>query len=153
MTFFSIGPIDYCMFLFSTKWFIKNITGGLIRIYNTVSIACVFTHPLEYILGNVFPGMSAVILFKSRMHIVCVLGSFLFLFIATHEGHSGLEFPVSAFEAHPFHITAEYHDFHHFKNTGNFAAYFSIWDSLFGTNKAYLESQNNNASNLRSKIK
>jgi sterol desaturase/sphingolipid hydroxylase (fatty acid hydroxylase superfamily) len=107
--------------------------------FNTVSIACVYTHPVEYLLSNVFPGLSSFFLLKSNAHVVSVLGSFLFLLIATHEGHSGFEFPISPFEAHPFHLTARYHDFHHLKNIGNYAAYFTFWDSLFGTNKVYYE--------------
>lgn len=35
--------------------------------------------------------------------------------------------------------SAEYHNFHHSHNIGNYSSFFTYWDSIFGTNKAYFE--------------
>ena len=58
------------------------------------------------------------------------------------EGHSGFAFPkpVSVALGHLFTLVpflgteSAYHDFHHEKNVGNFSSFFSIWDTLSGTN-------------------
>ena len=52
--------------------------------------------------------------------------------------HSGYNFPFS-----PFHLLdriqggAERHDFHHSHNIGNFGSFFTFWDWITGTDRAY----------------
>ena len=105
--------------------------------YNTIAISSIYAHPLEFIVGNAIPTFIGVFIFKSKAHVVSYFGWYMFRFIDTHEGHSGFEFPISAFGAHPFNIDTRYHDFHHLKNIGNYASFTTIWDSLFGTNVVY----------------
>ena len=61
----------------------------------------------------------------------------IYRFIETHEAHSGYEFKYSIFDANPFNIDGDYHNFHHYKNSGNYATFFKFWDQFFGTNIAY----------------
>ena len=39
----------------------------------------------------------------------------------------------------PFQSEAEFHDYHHSKNDGNYGTFFPFWDTIFGTNKNYLK--------------
>ena len=39
----------------------------------------------------------------------------------------------------PFETDASYHDFHHFKNVGNYGGKMTIWDSLFDMNTDYYQ--------------
>ena len=34
---------------------------------------------------------------------------------------------------------ASYHNYHHSHNKGNYATFFCIWDTIFGTNQSYYE--------------
>ena len=76
-------------------------------------------------------------------------------YIESTEGHSGYEFSWSPFRLIPFSSGGRYHDFHHAVNVGNYASFFSIWDSVFGTNKVFYETQRqleNNASEAKVKV-
>jgi sterol desaturase/sphingolipid hydroxylase (fatty acid hydroxylase superfamily) len=35
--------------------------------------------------------------------------------------------------------SAEYHNFHHSHNVGGFGSFFTLWDTVFGTNKDFFE--------------
>jgi len=51
----------------------------------------------------------------------------------TAEEHCGYDFPWNPTRLIPFYEGAAYHDYHHSKYTGNYAAIFPIFDRLFGT--------------------
>ena len=109
--------------------------------YNTIAQACIYTHPIEFILGNIFPMMSTCLMFRSKMHIV-TLGAWIPMRIFfTHDGHSGYDFPFSPLKTLPFATTSVYHNYHHLKNIGNYSSGLRIWDHIFGTNSVYLEEQ------------
>lgn len=55
----------------------------------------------------------------------------------TVDGHSGYEFSWSPYRLLPLSGSSSYHNFHHFKNVGNYSSFFTIWDTVCGTNKAY----------------
>lgn len=55
----------------------------------------------------------------------------------TIDGHCGYEFSWSPYRLLPLSGSSEYHNFHHSHNVGNYASFFSYWDSLFGTNKDF----------------
>ena len=57
----------------------------------------------------------------------------------TLDGHCGYDFSFSPYRLIPLSGSAEYHDFHHSRNVGNYSSFFSIWDSVWGTNKAFYE--------------
>ena len=106
--------------------------------FNITHLASVYAHPLEFVFGNSFPSLAGMFILKSRIHVVTFLGWTIFRFIETHEGHSGLEFPISMFSIIPFSAGSKYHNYHHLKNQGNYASFTTIWDRIFGTNETYL---------------
>jgi sterol desaturase/sphingolipid hydroxylase (fatty acid hydroxylase superfamily) len=63
------------------------------------------------------------------------------------EGHSGFAFPrpISVLLGNLMALNPimgtdpSYHDFHHEKNVGNFSSFFTVWDTLFGSNEKYFE--------------
>lgn len=53
------------------------------------------------------------------------------------DGHTGYDFSFSPFRLIPFSSSARYHDFHHSHNLGNYSSFFTIWDTILGTNGDY----------------
>lgn len=51
----------------------------------------------------------------------------------TAEEHCGYDFPWAFGRLIPFYQGPAYHDFHHSRSTGNFAAVFPFWDKMLGT--------------------
>ena len=109
--------------------------------YNVCHLSAVYCHPAEYLFGNTLPSMMSLLILKSNVHVICFAGWIIFRLIETHEGHSGLEFPVSPFSVIPFNTGATYHDYHHLKNQGNYSSFMSLWDQIFGTNQPFLENE------------
>ena len=66
----------------------------------------------------------------------------IFRVVETHESHSGYEIPapISVLTGNVFRLipfmgtTTKYHDYHHSKNVGNYSAFFTICDTIFGLN-------------------
>jgi len=65
---------------------------------------------------------------------VTVFAYYIVRMIETTEGHSGYEFPGSPFYLLPFGADYTYHAFHHSKNIGNYSSFFTIWDTVCGSN-------------------
>ena len=105
----------------------------------TVGIAAEFAHPLEFVLGNMLPVALGPHLLGPNVHLLTVIAWYVIRISETLDGHCGYEFSWSPFRLIPFSGSAEYHDFHHAANVGNFGSFFLIWDSVFGTNKAFYE--------------
>ena len=103
----------------------------------TVCITTNYAHPLEFIFGNILPVALGVIILGPRVHIVTVWTWFALRTFESTEGHSGYDFPWSIFRMLPFGSDYGYHVFHHSNNIGNFSSFFTLWDSVFGSNKAY----------------
>ena len=57
------------------------------------------------------------------------------------DGHGGYDWPFSPFGLWPFRPSAEEHDWHHSKNLGNFASFFTVWDDLCGTDRHTVEAR------------
>ena len=57
--------------------------------------------------------------------------------VETIDGHCGYEFSWSPYRLLPLSGSSEYHNYHHSHNVGNFGSWFSLWDTLFSTNKDY----------------
>ncbi len=109
------------------------------KFYNTFHLACVYTHPIEYILGNTFPLLAGALILQNKMHIVTLMGQIVTRLIETHESHGGYEFKYSLFQIFPSMVDTNYHNYHHLKNIGNFSTYWIYWDSLFKTNEQYFK--------------
>ena len=107
----------------------------------TVGIAAEYSHPIEYILGNVLASSMGVIILDRHVHITTSIVWGLIRIFETTDGHCGYEFSWSPFRLLPFGTSATYHDFHHSHNVGNYSSFFSIWDTIFGSNRVYYKYQ------------
>jgi len=106
--------------------------------YNiTVSLASEYAHPLEYLLGNLLPSAVGGKLLGAKVHFITHFLWNALRVMETVDGHCGYEFTWSPFRLLPFSGSSSYHNFHHSKNVGNYSSFFTYWDTLFGTNKAY----------------
>lgn len=103
----------------------------------TVSIAAEYSHPLEFLFGNLLPTAIGPAILGSNMHVVTVFAWYMVRVGETLDGHCGYDFSFSPYRLIPMSGSAEYHDFHHSQNVGNYASFFSVWDTVFGTNKAF----------------
>lgn len=142
------------------RWFYKSIHKKHHTFARSVGVAAEYSHPVESALNGVIPLFIGPILFslcgnhlaKAAPAIFAVSGGhghgthygFLATWVAartldTVNAHSGYQFP--AFIA-PFNNLlgcggAEFHDFHHSHNIGNYGAVTYLWDYVCGTDKAY----------------
>lgn len=105
----------------------------------TVGIAAEYAHPVEFIFGNMLPTSAGPAILGGNVHLLTVFAWYVIRFGETLDGHCGYEFSWSPFRLIPFSGSAEYHDFHHSANIGNYGSFFSVWDSVFGTNKAFYD--------------
>ena len=103
----------------------------------TVSIAAEYSHPLEFVLGNLIPTSVGPLILGPKMHIVTVFAWYFVRVCETLDGHCGYEFSFSPYRLIPMSGSAEYHDYHHSRNIGNYASFFSVWDTVFGTNASF----------------
>ena len=104
---------------------------------STVAIAAQHAHPLEFVLGNLLPTAVGVIILGSKIHCTVAFTWYILRSIESVEGHSGYEFSWSPFRMLPFASDYGYHAYHHSHNIGNYSSFFTIWDTVFGTNKIY----------------
>lgn len=105
----------------------------------TVGIASEYSHPIDYIFSSVIPaGMGSLIL-GEHMHYTTLLLWTMVRLGETLDGHCGYEFSWSPYRLIPFSTSASYHNFHHKHNIGNYSSFFSLWDTIFGQNKAFYQ--------------
>jgi len=128
-------------FVFScTHWLLhrKWIYGHVHKMHHThitpVCISAEYAHPLEFLFGNLLPTSLGPVLLGKHTHLFTVLVWYIFRSGETVDGHCGYEFSWSPYRLVPFSGSAEYHDFHHTHNVGNYSSFFSLWDTVFGTN-------------------
>ena len=105
----------------------------------TISIAAQYAHPLEFVFGNLLPAASCPLLLGTRMHFTTAFTWYALRFIESAEGHSGYEVSWSPFRVLPFGSDFAYHAYHHSHNIGNYSSFFTIWDTVFGSNKVYYD--------------
>ena len=79
------------------------------------------------------PFMVPVLMMGDKIHIATLLCFSFFKIINTHFGHSGYMLPINLSGWMPYQVDQGFHDYHHFKNQGNYAANLGVWDSLFNT--------------------
>lgn len=65
-------------------------------------LAAIHTHPVEYIVGNVFPMIIGPAILWHRMHRASCFGWYFVRICETLEAHSGYSFPFSPFRLLPF---------------------------------------------------
>lgn len=103
----------------------------------TYSLAAMHAHPLEYVFGNIVPSMTGPFLLAHRMHRASMFGWYLIRGLESLDGHCGYAFPWSPFRLLPCAPEGDYHYFHHEQNVGNYASFFTWWDTILGTNTVF----------------
>lgn len=111
------------------------------RFYNVIHISYAYAHPLEYLFGNILPNFFTILILGKYVHFITYLGFLWVRLMETCEGHCGYEFSFSMFLGFPLMTDSSYHNFHHLKNRGNYSSMFSLWDTIFRTNKDYIEAE------------
>ena len=124
--------------------------------YNTtVGIAAEYAHPIEFILGNMLPTAIGPMIIGPNAHMLTIFAWYTVRFGETLDGHCGYEFSWSPYRLIPFSGGSDYHDFHHSANVGNYASFFSFWDTVFGTNRDFyqhLEDRKKASKGLKTKV-
>lgn len=144
------GSLMFCMlcedatFYFShrflhLRWVYPYIHKMHHEYSQTVGIASQYTHPVEFVLGNVIPTAVGPLILGPHMHLLTVFAWYALRIGESLDGHCGYEFSFSPYRLIPFSGSASYHDYHHSHNVGNYASFFQIWDTIFGTNKDYFQ--------------
>jgi len=105
--------------------------------YNSVSIASLYAHPLEYLFSNLLPTSMGFMLLGNRVHLATFYIWLTIRIVETIDGHCGYEFSWSPFRLLPLSGSSEYHNFHHSHNSGTYGSFFTFWDTICGTNKDY----------------
>jgi sterol desaturase/sphingolipid hydroxylase (fatty acid hydroxylase superfamily) len=98
----------------------------------TTSIAAIYAHPLEYLIGNAIPATLGPFMLGRRMHMSSYFAWGIWRIAEAVQGHSGYDFTWNPYRF--IHLTSDgkEHAFHHSENIGNYSG--SIWDLIFGTN-------------------
>lgn len=59
-------------------------------------------------------------------------------FLDCHMNHAGYDFPFNFFGlSYIKKLETTNHNYHHFRNIGNYGSMFAFWDDYFGTSKTY----------------
>ena len=100
-------------------------------------MAYAYFHPVDAFFGALLPSAIGPAVLGPNMHYATYLTWGMLRILESTDGHSGYEFPWSPYRLIPFAASSTYHDFHHSNNIGNYSSFFTIWDSLCGTNKVF----------------
>ena len=123
--------------LLHSTWMYKSIHKIHHEIDITFSLAATHTHPVEYVIGNIIPMMVGPAILDYRMHRASMFGWFFIRIGEGIDGHCGYSFPWNPYRVLPGVVDDDYHFFHHFQNIGNYSSFFSLWDTVFGTNSEF----------------
>jgi sterol desaturase/sphingolipid hydroxylase (fatty acid hydroxylase superfamily) len=116
-----------------------NVTGIVYwHLFSSVSISAVYSHPIEYLIGNVLPVLAGPKILGIKMHLATLHIWIFFRILKTLSAHSGYLFPWEPFAYIPYGTNGDFHSFHHSHNVGNFGSAFTIWDKVFGTDIEYI---------------
>jgi methylsterol monooxygenase/4-alpha-methyl-delta7-sterol-4alpha-methyl oxidase len=134
--------VEDCVFywthrLLHTPFFYKRIHKQHHEYSTSIGLAAEYAHPLEFVFGNMLPTGLGATLLGGRCHIMTWYLWIFFRILETTDGHCGYEFSWSPFRLLPLSGSANYHNFHHSSNVGNFGSFFTYWDTLCQTNKHY----------------
>ncbi|EGR29078.1 sterol desaturase family protein, putative [Ichthyophthirius multifiliis] len=101
------------------------------------SITAEYSHPLEYIFGNLLPSSLGIKILTGKVHLFTGFLWIIWRTYTTAEVHSGYEIPFSPVRVFPLSGGSYFHNFHHSNNTGSFGSYFTFWDNFMKTNKQF----------------
>ena len=109
--------------------------------YNApISLAFVYSHPLEQLTNVIATGLTYKIFADYYpVHIFTVIIWLNFRLIESLDGHSGYDWPWGISNWVPFSAGGRYHFFHHSNNVGNYGGIIHLFDTLLGTNHAYIQ--------------
>jgi len=126
--------------LFHQPFFYKHVHKVHHTYTQAVGVSGTYTHPVEFIVGNMLPVALPTIILGKRMHMVTFIFWTSFRILSTTNNHCGYDFPWIPWEVLPFKGTPSYHDYHHSGGdfAGNFSGQTNVCDSMWGTNKKYL---------------
>jgi sterol desaturase/sphingolipid hydroxylase (fatty acid hydroxylase superfamily) len=99
----------------------------------TISTAAEYSHPLEYLFGNILPVVLGPKLLGYRCHIWTFWMWLIVRLNRTIEFHSGYSFPWSPWRIMPWFVGGDFHDFHQSRVTGNYGGVFGWWDAVLKT--------------------
>lgn len=119
----------------------------------TISIAGEYTHPVEYICGNLIPFAVGPTILGPNMHLMTLCVWIIIRVYKTLSTHSGYVFPWEIFQYLPFVSQSEFHSYHHSHNMGNYGGMLTLWDKILHTSDNYITAKNiNNYGMLKLKI-
>lgn len=141
------ATVLFCMFVEDSAFYLSHRLLHHPKLYpyihklhhqhnTSIGIAADYSHPIEFAILVMLTGLGPRLL-GENVHLLTVFTWYIVRAAESFDGHCGYEFSWSPYRLIPFSGSAEYHDFHHSANVGNFGSFFSIWDSFFGTNQAY----------------
>jgi len=111
--------------------------------YNvSIALTFVYNHPVDQLSNVIATGLAYKLLSEVYpVHIFTVIIWLNFRLIETMDGHCGYDWPWAIANWVPFSAGGRYHFFHHSNNVGNYGGIVHIFDTLLGTNQAYLRYQ------------
>ncbi|EFC44250.1 C-4 sterol methyl oxidase [Naegleria gruberi] len=92
----------------------------------TVSVGCVYAHPVEYLFGNVIPVLSGPSLLRVHLFWYCLW--IVFKMMETSYVHSGFDFKLN-----PFKWLTNEHAYHHSHYQDNYGTWYGVMDRIFRT--------------------
>jgi sterol desaturase/sphingolipid hydroxylase (fatty acid hydroxylase superfamily) len=118
---------------------------------NTTVINSMSVHPLEWLFVDFALVLPGVILLDDKVHYVTLISFYLWLWFSNLDDHLGYDFPWGFTKIFPWSTSNTFHNYHHLVNIGNYAAHMVIWDSIFGTNKNFVEHFEHDEKNKKDK--
>lgn len=132
----------------ATHWFFHRrfIYPYIHKVHHThvtsIGLTSEYAHPIEFLLGNLAAIALGPLILKEHIHLYTMMIWFFIRISETIDVHSGYDFSWSPYRLIPFSGSAEYHDFHHTHNIGNYASFFTLWDTVFGNNSDFYQYMN-----------
>jgi len=107
--------------------------------YNPIALCSEYAHPVEFLLVNMLPNAVGSKILGAKVHLATYILWLIIRVCETLDGHSGYEFSWSPFRLLPLSGSAQYHNYHHTNNDGNYGSFFMLWDTIMGTNRNYFK--------------
>merc|ERR1712146_846271 len=106
---------------------------------NCTAMSSLAVHPIELLIVDGATFFTAVFLLQGHIHVVTAYTWMIFQLLSNIDDHSGYDFPWFCTKIFPWSATNVFHNYHHLLNIGNYSAHMVFWDSIFGTDIAYLD--------------
>ena len=123
--------------LFHIPFFYKLFHKKHHEYNNTVGIAAIYAHPIEYLFGNLLPVVLGPAILSTQSHYATHMIWFFWRNMETIDGHCGCEFTWAPYRVFPMSASSEHHNYHHSHNDGAYGSLFTFWDSVCSTDFSY----------------